>query len=87
MPNCNLDRARSGAHLGGWRKLGTELPLGRSGRLLFWEDQMSRFIAGVVLGCFLSIMSNALAARVLGTGKLSGWTVVDEGEEVILIPT
>jgi len=48
---------------------------------------MSRFIAGVVLGCFLSIMSNALAARVLGTGKLSGWTVVDEGEEVILIPT
>jgi len=48
---------------------------------------MSRFIAGVVLGCFLSIMSNALAAGVLGTGKLSGWTVVDEGEEVILIPT
>jgi hypothetical protein len=39
---------------------------------------MSRFILGIVLGCFLGIVGGALAASVSGTGTLYGWTVIDE---------
>jgi hypothetical protein len=48
---------------------------------------MSRFLLGVVLGCFLGIVGAALAASVSGTGTLDGWTVIDEdGDEMCSDP-
>jgi hypothetical protein len=48
---------------------------------------MSRFILGLVLGCFLGIVAGALAASVSGTGTLEGWTVIDEdGDEMCSDP-
>jgi hypothetical protein len=48
---------------------------------------MSRFILGIVLGCFLGIGGGVLAASVSGTGTLDGWTVIDEdGEEICSDP-
>jgi hypothetical protein len=44
---------------------------------------MSRFILGIVLGCFLGIAGGAIAATVLGKGALEGWTVIDEDGETI----
>jgi cation transporter-like permease len=67
--------------------LGTQLFLGRCRRLSPLEDQMSRFIAGIVFGCLLGIMGSAFAAGVFGVGKLDGWTVVDEGQEVCFGPS
>jgi len=47
---------------------------------------MSRFVAGVVLGCLLGIMSSAFAAGIIGTGTLDGWTVTQEGEQICSDP-
>jgi hypothetical protein len=44
---------------------------------------MSRFISGVVLGCFLGIVGSTLAASISGTGTLDGWTVLDEEGDTI----
>jgi hypothetical protein len=48
---------------------------------------MSRFIAGFILGVFLSFAATSWAAGVFGTGTLTGWTVTQEGEEVCADPS
>jgi hypothetical protein len=39
---------------------------------------MLRFIAGAFFGCFLGIIGSTFAADIVGTGKLDGWTVLDD---------
>jgi len=48
---------------------------------------MARFIAGFILGTFLSFAATSWAAGVFGSGTLSGWTVVKDGEEVCSDPS
>jgi hypothetical protein len=43
---------------------------------------MTKFIAGLILGTFLSFAATSWAAGVFGSGTLSGWTVSKDGEEV-----
>jgi hypothetical protein len=43
---------------------------------------MLRFISGLTLGGFLGLAAASLAATVTGTGTLTGWSVVQDGEEV-----
>ncbi len=47
---------------------------------------MPRFIAGIIIGFFLGASAAAYAAGVFGSGTLSGWTVVKDGEEVCSDP-
>ena len=51
------------------------------------EGGMLRFISGVILGVFLGVAATALAASISGTGTLTGWSVVQDGEEVCSDPT
>jgi hypothetical protein len=48
---------------------------------------MARFIAALILGTFLSFAATSWAAGVFGSGTLSGWTVVKDGEEVCFDPS
>lgn len=48
---------------------------------------MSKFLAGLILGVFLSFAATSWAAGVFGTGTLSGWTVNKDGEEVCSDPS
>jgi hypothetical protein len=43
---------------------------------------MSKSLAGLVLGIFLSLAATSWAAGVFGPGTLSGWAVTKDGEEV-----
>jgi hypothetical protein len=47
---------------------------------------MKRFIAGVMLGIFIGLAATSYAAGVFGSGTLTGWTVVKDGEEVCSDP-
>ena len=48
---------------------------------------MLRFIAGAFFGCFLGIIGSTFAADIVGTGKLDGWTVLDDdGDKVCTNP-
>jgi hypothetical protein len=48
---------------------------------------MWRFIAGAFFGCLLGIIGSAFAASVTGTGRLDGWTVLDQdGDQVCSDP-
>jgi len=44
---------------------------------------MSRFIAGALFGCLLGIVGSSLAANIVGTGKLDGWTVLDDDGDTV----
>jgi hypothetical protein len=48
--------------------------------------EMAKFIAGLILGTFLSLAATSWAAGVFGTGTLSGWSVVKDGDEVCSDP-
>ena len=48
---------------------------------------MAKFIAGLILGTFLSFSATSWAAGVFGSGSLSGWTVSKDGEEVCSDPS
>jgi hypothetical protein len=48
---------------------------------------MLKFIAGLILGVFLSFTATSWAAGVFGSGTLSGWTVTKDGEEVCSDPS
>ena len=48
---------------------------------------MAKFIAGLILGTFLSFAATSWAAGVFGSGTLSGWTVTKDGEEVCSDPS
>jgi len=39
---------------------------------------MLRFTIGALFGCFLAIAGSGLAADIVGTGTLNGWTVLDD---------
>jgi hypothetical protein len=47
---------------------------------------MARFIIGVVVGVFIGSAATSYAAGVFGSGYLTGWTVVTDGEEVCSDP-
>ena len=48
---------------------------------------MLRFIAGALFGVLLGIIGSAFAARIVGTGTLVGWTLLDEdGDEICSDP-
>jgi hypothetical protein len=46
---------------------------------------MSRLIAGALLGFFLGVLGSALAANIVGTGKLDGWTVLDDDGDTVCV--
>jgi hypothetical protein len=48
---------------------------------------MVKFIAGLILGTFLSFAATSWAAGVFGSGTLSGWSVTKDGEEVCSDPS
>ena len=48
---------------------------------------MSKFLAGLILGVFLSLAASSWAAGVFGSGTLSGWSVTKDGEEVYSDPS
>jgi hypothetical protein len=48
---------------------------------------MSKFLAGLILGVFLSLAATSWAAGVFGSGTLSGWTVTKDDEEVCSDPS
>jgi hypothetical protein len=48
---------------------------------------MAKFIAGLILGCFVTITASAWAAGVFGSGTLTGWSVTKDGEEVCSDPS
>ena len=83
---------RDAAHTGGVARLsrgygtqgGTVRP---RPDLVRMEHGMLRFLSGVILGVFLGLAATALAASISGTGTLTGWSVVSEGEEVCSDPT
>jgi hypothetical protein len=46
-----------------------------------------RFIVGALFGCLLATVGSGLAADIVGTGTLNGWTVLDdEGDKVCSSP-
>jgi hypothetical protein len=47
----------------------------------------SKFIAGLILGIFLSFTATSWAAGVFGSDTLSGWTVNKDGEDVCSDPS
>jgi hypothetical protein len=46
---------------------------------------MVRFIAGALFGCFLGVLGSALAANIVGTEKLEGWTVLDDDGDTVCV--
>ena len=48
---------------------------------------MAKFFVGVIVGLFLGASATAYAAGVFGSGTLSGWTVIKDGEEVCSDPS
>jgi hypothetical protein len=47
---------------------------------------MAKFLAGLILGVFLSLAATSWAAGIFGSGNLVGWTVTKDGEEVCSEP-
>ena len=47
---------------------------------------MKQFITGVLLGIFIGLTATSYAAGIFGSGTLTGWTVVKDGEEVCSDP-
>jgi hypothetical protein len=47
---------------------------------------MTKFLAGLILGIFLSLAATSWAAGVFGSGTLTGWTVTKDGEKVCSDP-
>ncbi len=48
---------------------------------------MRKFMAGVIVGLILGGSATAFAAGVFGTGYLTGWSVMKDGEEVCTDPS
>lgn len=48
---------------------------------------MRKFAAGLVFGLIIGSSVGAFAAGVFGSGTLSGWTVMKDGEEVCSDPS
>ena len=46
---------------------------------------MWRVIAGAFFGCLLGIVGSSLAANIVGTGKLDGWTVLDDDGDTVCV--
>ena len=46
---------------------------------------MWRFIAGALFGSLLGIVGSSLAANIAGTGKLDGWTVLDDDGDTVCV--